>query len=165
MRVAVLIGAMFYFALSAPALSYSDQVLTGTWRLVHASAVSSRGDRIDAPFGANPKGFLTYTREGRMSAMISHGARTPLSIADRIAAPAEERAEAFATFFAYGGRYSLSGNKVIHHVEISSVENWVNTDLVREFTFTGGQLTLRTPSILVNGIAQTTELIFERVKL
>jgi hypothetical protein len=99
-----------------------------------------------------------------MTAMISHGGRRPLSVADRVAAPAGERAEAFATFFAYGGRYSLTGDEVIHHVEISSVENWVNTDLVRKFEFEGGRLTLRTPPILVGGITQRTELIFERIK-
>ena len=138
--------------------------LVGTWRLVSASASTASGGRNEAPFGPRPRGVLTYTREGRMSVIISHGGRKPLSRSDRIAAPAEERAEAFATAFAYAGRYSLGGDKVIHHVEISSVENWVNTDLVRLFELKGERLTLRTPPILVGGVIQTTELIWERVK-
>lgn len=95
--------------------------------------------------------------------MISHGGRKPLSGADRIAAPAEERAEAFATFFSYGGRYSIEGDKVIHHVEISSVQNWVNTDLVRLIRFHGDRITLRTPPLSVGGVIRTTELVFERI--
>ncbi|MCA1618869.1 MAG: lipocalin-like domain-containing protein [Acidobacteria bacterium] len=138
--------------------------LVGTWRLVSASATTANGGRNDAPYGPHPTGLLTYTREGRMAAIISHSGRKPLSRADRISAPAEERAEAFATFFAYAGRYSLGGDKVIHHVEISSVENWVNTDLVRLIKLEGDRLTLRTPPISVGGVTQTTELIWERVK-
>ncbi|MCA1603277.1 MAG: lipocalin-like domain-containing protein, partial [Acidobacteria bacterium] len=129
--------------------------LAGTWRLVSASASTADGDRNDTPFGSSPKGVLIYTREGRMTAMISHSGRKPLSVTDRISAPTEERSEAFATFFAYAGRYSLSGDKVIHHVEISSVENWVNTDLVRFIKLEGDRLTIRTPPILVGGRVET----------
>jgi len=99
-----------------------------------------------------------------MTAMISYGGRKPLSVADRISAPLEERAEAFTTFFSYGGRYSMVGDKVIHHVEISSVQNWVNTDLVRLIKFDGAQITLRTPPTSVGGVILTTELVFERLK-
>ena len=45
--------------------------LVGTWKLLSASLSTAGGERDDAPFGLSPTGFLTYTREGRMSAMIS----------------------------------------------------------------------------------------------
>lgn len=99
-----------------------------------------------------------------MTAMISYSGRKPLSGADRIASPADERAEAFATFFAYAGRYSLARDQVIHHVEISSVENWVNTDMVRLIRFEGDRIRLRTPPLSVGGTVQTSELVWERVK-
>ena len=107
--------------------------IVGTWSLVQATAVTIQGRKIAAPFGKNPKGILTYAADGRMTALISHGERRRLSTQDRIAAPTEEKAEAFATYFSYGRHYTLAGDKVIHHVEIASVENWVNTNLVREF--------------------------------
>lgn len=105
----------------APAAFQSSAVqkpnsVVGTWRLVSASASSAGGATIDYPFGPSPKGLLTYTADGRMTVIISHGGRKPLS-GDRISAAAEERAEAFATFFAYAGRYSLDGDRVVHHVE------------------------------------------------
>ena len=105
--------------------------LVGTWKLLSASLSTAGGERNDAPFGPNPTGFLTYTREGRMSAMISYGGRKPLSVSDWSLAAVDEKAEAFGTFAAYAGRYTLMEDKVIHHVEISSLQNWVNTDLVR----------------------------------
>ena len=39
----------------------------------------------------------------------------------------DERARAFATFIAYGGRYEVTGDTVTHHVETSLFPNWVGT--------------------------------------
>jgi hypothetical protein len=137
--------------------------LAGTWRLVSASALTEGGGRNDSPFGSNPAGVLTYTLDGRMTVLIANSGRKALS-GDRISAPAEERAEAYSTFLAYSGRYSLKGDKVIHHVEISSIENWVNTDLVRTLRFEAERIILTTPPLSVGGRMQTTELVWERVK-
>jgi len=98
-----------------------------------------------------------------MSAIVSHGGRKPLSSGDRISASVEERAEAFATLFAYAGSYNVVDDKVVHHVEIASVENWVNTDLTRLVRFDGDRLTLMTPPTSVGGKILTTELVWERV--
>jgi len=141
--------------------SYSDK-LVGTWKLVSAS-LSIGSERNDAVFGLNPTGFLTYTREGRMSAMISYGGRKPLSVSDWSLAAAEEKAEAFSTFAAYAGRYTLTEDRVIHHVEISSLQNWVNTDLVRLIKFQGDRIILATPPASIDGKVQTWELVWERV--
>ncbi len=80
-----------------------------------------------------------------------------------MAAPADERAEAFKTFFAYSGRYSVAADKVTHHVEVASYQNWVKTDLVRTFTLKGDRLTLRTPSLSVGGAMQFRNSSWERV--
>ncbi len=137
--------------------------LVGTWRLVAASAYDGNG-RNDAPFGPTPSGLITYTSDGRVMAIISHSDRKPLASGDRISASSDERAEAFATSFSYAGRYSLSGDKLIHHVEIASVQNWVDTDLVRLVALENNKITLTTPPISVGGKIRTTELVWERVK-
>lgn len=139
-----------------------DQIV-GTWRLVAASA-SSGSERNDAPYGATPSGLITYTGDGRVMAIISHTGRKLLASGDRISASVEERAEAFASSFSYAGRYSLSGDRIFHHVEIASVQNWVDTDLVRLVTLRNDKMTLRTPPISVGGQIRTTELIWERVQ-
>src|SRR4051812_33129369 len=97
-----------------------DHALFGTWRLVSVSATTASGVRNDAPYGADPTGLLIYTRDGRMSVTISHAGRKLLSVIDRTAAPPSERAEAFATFLAYAGRYTVVGDSVVHHVEVAS---------------------------------------------
>jgi hypothetical protein len=144
-------------------MPWGSDKLAGTWKLVSASLSTAGGERNDAPFGASPTGLLTYTREGRMSAMISYGERKPLSVSDWSLAATEEKAEAFGTFAAYAGRYTLAEDRVIHHVEISSLQNWVNTDLVRLIQFQGDRILLRTPPTASNGKIQTWELVWERV--
>jgi len=137
--------------------------IVGTWRLFAASA-SSGSLRDDAPYGPTPAGLVTYTRDGRVMAIISHSGRKPLASGDRISASVSERAEAFATSFSYAGRYSIAGDKIIHHVEIGSVQNWVDTDLVRLVRLQDNRLTLTTPPISVGGQIRTTDLVWERIK-
>jgi hypothetical protein len=83
---------------------------------------------------------------------------------DRISASVEERAEAYATYFAYAGTYALTGDKIVHHVEMASVQNWVNTDLVRIVRLEDDKITLTTPPLSVGGQSQTTELVWQRIK-
>jgi hypothetical protein len=134
--------------------------LVGTWKLVFASSTTSNGERNETPYGPNPLGLLTYTKNERVTALISYGGRKSLS---GPVAPLEEQAEAFKTFFAYGGRYILSGDKVTHHIEISSIQNYVGRDLVRSVKFQGDQLILVTPPTPVDGKVQTVELIWQRL--
>jgi Lipocalin-like domain len=117
-------------------------------------------------YSGNPTGFLTYTADGRMMAIISNDGRKPLSVPDWISAPVEERAEAYATSVAYAGRYTFSGDRVIHHVEACSIQNFVGTDFVRFITKVDrDRLILRVPPPLLKGGERVTqELVWERMK-
>jgi len=119
---------------------------------------------IKTLMGQKPTGFITYTADGRMSVVITAEARKPLSVNDRIAAPAEERAEAFSTVIAYAGRYTFTGDKVVHHVEVSWMPNQVGTDLVRSVKLEGDRLILRTTPTQQGGVQITTDLVWERLK-
>jgi hypothetical protein len=136
--------------------------LVGTWKLVSASASTATGEPAVTSFGPSPTGTLLYTAEGRMAVMISNGGRKPLS-ADPYSAPVEERADAFNTFFAYAGRYTLTGDKVIHHVEISSLQSFAGKDLVRLIKFEGDRITLVSPPTWINKKTVTIELVWQRV--
>lgn len=138
--------------------------LVGTWKLVSASSTDASGQQLEPPYGANPVGFLTYTEDRRVTALISYGGRKPVSIGAKPPALLEEQAEAFKTFLAYGGRYRLSGDKVIHSIEISSIQNYVNKELVRSVKFQGNQIVLTTPPTMVNGKMQTIELGWQRLE-
>ena len=133
--------------------------LVGTWRLVRAISTTAAGERNENPYGLSPSGLLTYSSTGIVIALISFGGRKPLSVK----ASAEEKSEAFDTFLAYTGRYSLVGNRVTHRVEISSIQNYVGRDLVRTVSLEGDLLTLVTPPTPVNGKVQTLELTWQRL--
>jgi hypothetical protein len=137
----------------------ANEKLVGTWKLVSASSTTSKGERNETPYGLNPAGFLTYFEDGRVTALISYGGRKPLSVGSG----AEEQAEAFRTFVAYAGRYTLSGDKVVHHIEISSIQSYVDKDLVRNVKFEADQIKLITPPTMVNGKIQTMELTWQRL--
>ncbi len=137
----------------------------GVWKLVSVTATNTDGTRNDAPWGSTPKGTIVYTREGWMTAVINYGGRKPLSTTDRFRAAAEEKAAAYETSFSYAGRYEIKDDKVVHHVEIASVENWVKTDLIRNFRLQGNRLVLLTPPLpSQQGKAANVELTWERVE-
>jgi Lipocalin-like domain len=143
----------------------TKDTLVGTWKLISATDKTEKGE-VTESFGRNPTGLLTYTAEGRMIGIITFDGRKRLSVPDYISAPAQERAEAFATMVAYAGRYTFAGDKVIHHVEAAWMENYVNTDQVRFIVrFQGNRLTLRTPPFLKGGVKLANqELEWERMK-
>ncbi len=162
MRTAILAMSEF-IAFSAGVFGHANDKLVGTWKLVSASSTTSAGEPSTAPYGPSPVGFLTYTEDGRVSALISYGGRKPLSVGGAALALQEEQAEAFKTFLAYAGRYTVSGDKVTHHIEISSIQNYVGKDLVRGIKFQSDQIALVTPPTTVNGKIQTVELIWQRL--
>jgi hypothetical protein len=134
--------------------------LVGTWKLVSASSTTRDGKRSETPYGTDPTGFLTYGANGRVTALISFGGRKPLSDGG---GKLEEQAEAFKTFLAYAGRYKLTGDKVIHSVEISSIQNYVDKELVRTIQFHDDRIVLATPPTRVNGKIMIIELIWQRL--
>jgi hypothetical protein len=144
-------------------VAQSKDTVVGTWKLISAKSTTLNG-KVDAyAFGKMPSGFMTFTREGRMSLIMANDAREPLSVLDRDAAPAGERAQAFSTFVAYAGRYSHDGDRLVYHVEVSSIQNWVGTDLTRIIKFQGNQLSTQTPTTVKGGVKQVIELTWERV--
>jgi Lipocalin-like domain len=136
--------------------------LVGTWKLVSATETTEKGEQSDA-FGRNPIGFITYTPDGRMMAIISNGGRKPLSTIEYIKAPVEERAESFATFAAYAGTYTLEINRVIHHVQVAWLENWVGTDQIRTIVkLQDNELILRSPPSPRGSVMVTAVLVWHR---
>jgi hypothetical protein len=149
---------------ATPAIAAPAPQVVGTWTLVSATSTDDKGQGMRAPYGKSPSGMLIYNADGSMSIVISNEGRKPLSVADREAAPAEERAQAFASFLAYSGRYKVAGDKITHHIEVSSVQNWVGSDLVRSVQVNGDRLVLRTPPTTLGGRLQIVELAWQRAR-
>jgi hypothetical protein len=147
---------------AADVFGHTSDELVGTWKLVSASGTTSPGEPSELPYGPSPVGFLTYTGDGRVTALISYGGRKPLPFGG---GTQEEQAVAFKTFLAYAGRYSISGENVTHYIEVSSIQNYVNKELVRSLKFQGDRIILTTPPAMVNGKIQTVELIWQRLQI
>lgn len=150
-------------AVTASARSNAVGTVVGTWKLVSAKQFNADGTST-LEFGDHPSGFLTYTADGHMHAILTSGARPPLSVNDRIGAPEAERAQAFATAFAYAGTYTITAGKVTHHVLVATVPNWVGQDFVRRFELRGDRLIIVTEGAMVNhGVkVDHVELVWQR---
>jgi Lipocalin-like domain len=144
--------------------------LIGTWKLIAAIAIHSDGTIDSEVYGSNPNGYITYTPNGHMMVMFSRSDRSlfdkdiqsPFS-GEMKAISSEDLAQAFTSFNAYAGTYTLNGNTVIHQIAIASIPNRVGKTLIRTFAIDGNQIVLRTPETKNDGIAKVFELTWERV--
>jgi len=162
--IAVLLLTMVAFPFQAQA--QSNEKLVGTWKLVSAKITTDKGELRDS-WGPNPEGLLMYTADGRMSAILTLSGRKPLSVSDFISAPVPERAEAFASMTAYAGRYTFSGDKVVHHVEVASMPNDVGANMERVVVhLDADHLVLRVAKPYLRGgmMVQSQELVWQKLK-
>jgi len=128
--------------------------LIGTWRLVEWTFTVD-DSRPTRPWGGDPGGLLTYTEDGRMSAsLMSHG-RPSAPTRTLSAAPIDIRAAAAAGYLSYAGSYSMDGDDVLHHIELSLMPNWVGTTERRLIEWApsehGFDLILSTPPTKTDG--------------
>ena len=94
--------------------------------------------------GDAPDGLLAYTAGGTMVALMAPADRPRVRVRRPDRRHARRAGAAFATFVAYGGRYRIDGDTVIHTVETSLFPNWVGTVQRRRWTLSDddGTLTL-----------------------
>ncbi|WP_315789725.1 lipocalin-like domain-containing protein [Fischerella sp. JS2] len=151
--------------------SVEHNPLLGTWKLISATAINPDGTIDSEVYGSHPTGYITYTPERRMMVIFSQRDRLALTGDIRSpfskeikSLPPQECLQAFSTFNAYAGMYTIEGNTVTHHVEIASIPNRVGTDLVRTFTLNGNQVTLQTPPTKTAGVEKVFELVWEKVE-
>ena len=119
-----------------------DQRLIGTWKLVSSvNEDAATGERTDL-FGPNPVGYINYAPHGRMMVLQVRSDRK------KPAGPAATAAEAEALFrsvLGYAGTYTVEGDEVTHHVEVSWNESWTGTKQTRKFRLEGDRLYLSLP--------------------
>ena len=157
--VAVVFGLL---ASRAAALEPSD--LYGTWRLVSAtSTIVATGEKTNV-WGTDPKGFLSYAPDGRMSVMVTFGSR-PKPV-DLSKVTDQERVQLYRTLLSYGGTFSVKGSVVTHHIDVSSNESWTGTNQVRYAKIEGEILVIATPAQprSADGIVSVGELRWVRVQ-
>jgi hypothetical protein len=158
----VVLALVFLTPLAGSGISSED--LYGTWRLLSfTQRVVATGETSEA-FGRSPRGFLNYGRDGRMYGILVRDDRPRPK--DMSTVTTEQRAELLNTMISYAGSFTVDGNTVTHHVDISWNENWTGTNQVRHIALRGEKLYITTdpqPSG-IDGRMVVAELVWEKVR-
>ena len=147
------------FALSSHAAERT--ALVGVWKLLSYQSEFQDGSPKRAMFGEHPTGYIIFSSEGRLMAVIeAEGRKTPSNDSDRAAL--------LKSLIAYSGKYRIEGNQWITHVDTAWNPAWDGTDQVRTFQIVGNRLTVTsTWQAAVNfpgSPLSRGSLVFERVE-
>lgn len=123
-------------------LAEKRQALLGTWRMLSWTREETATGRSSDAFGPNPRGFITYTADGRVMVLVVKRDRPlPNSVP-----PSEvEKLALFDSMFAYSGTYEVLSDRVIHAIDTSWNEAWTGTRQIRFLELHGDRLTYRGP--------------------
>ena len=134
--------------------------LLGTWKLQSFKTEYPDTRETKEPLGAHPTGYLSYGADCRMYAILAgEGRKLPAA-----AFPTDaEKIALFDGMGAYAGTYTVEGNTVTHHVDVSWNEAWTGTDQVRQFKIEGDTLQIRAHG-LESGRDSLSTLLWTRVK-
>src|SRR5215470_15883285 len=148
--------AVVALCVNAPSWGAEPNVV-GNWKLVSWVTEELTTGKKEPLLGEHPKGYLIYTPQGRMMALIVHETRSPPKVD-------EDRINLHKYMVAYSGRYTVEGDKVVHHVDVSWNEAFTGTDQVRFVKVEGDRLTITTAPAKnpFTGVESTGVLVWER---
>ena len=139
-----------------------EDKLVGSYRLLSFEHFSDDGE-VGRPFGEHPRGFIIYTAERYMSAILMRSDRATFAAGDILGGTTDEKVEAFTSSSAYAGRWEIVNNQIIHHLEATTYPNWTGTDQVRDFELTDTHFTLFPPKMLMEGKIRHGRVHWERL--
>ena len=123
----------------SPNVGAEEHSVIGVWRLAsYLREDPTRGEELSKDFSDNTGGSLIYTRGGRMMVLLKA-----------------------ANLVAYSGTYKFSEDKIVHHVELSNIPDFIGYDLERKATISGKSLTLIAHSMFSD---QKYTLVWERIE-
>jgi Lipocalin-like domain len=128
---------------AAPVRAPAREGVVGAWSLVSFNVDEGKGGEKPR-FGPDPVGYLIYSADSRMAAVLAGTRRPELKSPAGTSSSEASRTESLSNFLAYAGRYEIRGDRVFHHVEVSVFTNLVGTTLERHFKVEGEMLTIRT---------------------
>jgi hypothetical protein len=137
--------------------------LVGAWTLESYESTSVDGSNTIYPLGEDARGIIMYTPDGYMSAQIMRSERTSFDRNDPHQAHDDELAAAAASYFNYAGPYTVAGDVIAHHVELSLVPNWVGGIQYRTAHLTDACLELSPAEpLLMRGELRNAKLVWRR---
>ncbi len=137
--------------------SLGQQSLVGTYKLV-SHDVQVNGSAMQ-PIGKSPHGYLVITPTRWIAFYTADERKFGTSEADKAAL--------LDTLVAWSGTYRVEGSKIIIRVDASWTEVWNGKDQVRNWTLSGGRLTLKgDPSPFPRDPSKTNivQQVFEKIE-
>src|SRR5262249_17359609 len=103
--------------LLSPTIALAEEnPLLGTWKLKSFFREVTATAKKDNRRGEHPNGYISYSADGRMYAILTSDNR----LKPQAANPTDEqRIKLHQTMSAYAGTYTLEGDKVTHHLDVS----------------------------------------------
>jgi hypothetical protein len=138
-----------------------NSMLVGTWKLISFELRMQDGT-VKHPWGSDVVGQVMYGSDGFMAGSFMKRNRSCFGASDVMAGTPEEFEAAMKSYIGYAGAYSIQGDRVIHHAEVSLFPNWTGTDIERFFEVREDMLTLVTPPLKFGGTTATAALVWER---
>jgi Lipocalin-like domain len=121
---------------------HTRQHLLGTWKLLSAVREEIPSGAKSDLMGATPIGYINYAPDGRMMVVnVGSERRKPAGVS----ATSAEAEALFRSMTSYAGTYTIEGNEITHHVEVSWNESWTGTRQKRIARFEGNRMYLSTP--------------------
>jgi hypothetical protein len=128
--------------------------LQGHWVLA-TQYVDQDGKKVE-PFGANPRGSLIMTPDGRFSLFLMRASIPKFASNSRIKGTAAENEAVVHSSIAYYGGYKVADertNTVELHIEGSTFPNWDGEIQKRTMVINGNELRLTNPVAGIGGVA------------
>jgi Lipocalin-like domain len=138
-----------------------SNTLVGIWQLLSVELRLQDGT-TKYPWGKVITGQVIYSSSGFMAGSFIKENRFLFGTSDVMVGTPPAFEAAMKSYIGYSGPYSIRGNRVIHHAEVSLFQNWTDTDVDRFFEIKGNKLTLSTPTLVFDGIQGTAVLILEK---
>jgi Lipocalin-like domain len=140
------------------AVAQTAKDLVGTWTLVSSDTVRTDGSRAPT-FGANPKGILIFTSDGRFIYLFASADLPKFASNNRATGTPEENKAVVQGSIATFGTYSAADKDLMIKVEHSTFPNWIGTDQKRTIAITGDELKWANAAGSGGG---AVELVFKR---
>jgi hypothetical protein len=124
--------------------------VTGTWRLVRATARDANGKELPPPYAGHGMGRVVLAASGRMMAVLCDS---------RPELPAGAKRE----YSSYCGNYKFDGTRLVTRVDAASDPGRIGSDQIREVRFEDGLMVLRPPLRAYGEAVEQRELYWERI--
>lgn len=129
----------------------NPQDIIGTWKMVGYHNRTPDGTELEQSYGPEFMGLIHFHPNGRMMVVIADG---------RAELPGHLKRRPFS---AYTGSWTFDGKILLNEIDESFLKEFVGSTQRREAHYVNGRLSLVPPPIMINGVMNHRELVWEKI--